>query len=450
MGPSLRHYTPDQVVEAAAALRLRLGSGLNSPPEVERLLTLRADDGSAWAHGLRSNGWYAHSSGAWTPRQPAPASFEGLAGLASLLRPGSPPLREGEVAALPNETLEPLSASLALLDWLHAGYESGRLSTSEMATFLDELVLLDSQGSLWAPGFQTRRWYQFVQSHWRLAKTPPGAGAGLQGRAPPPEAAAQALGRLEDASPRFPEPITLPWTPPPGYPERLACAHCGNPLLTGSETCPVCRLPAPLAPQHPDEAGAAAAFGPTTWSLSIVEGVARGRTFTVRGGEGIGRGPGNEIIVEDAKASAQHARIERVGNVLRVIDLGSTNGTALNGVTVTQPTSLKEGDRIRVGATVLEVRGPEPCSHCGAPITPGDSFCGECGTPGANVAAPAPGTSPAAAGLAIAPAPSPAYRGQPRSRRFTWSGVILGCLLVFGLLAGTALCLFAIFFLGQS
>jgi hypothetical protein len=123
MDPSLRRYTPDQVVEAASALRLRLASGLNVPPEAERLLTLRAEDGTAWAHGLRSGRWYSHATDAWTRRQPAPPSLEGLAGLASLLRPAPPPPREGEVAALPNEASEPLSASLALLDGLHAGYE---------------------------------------------------------------------------------------------------------------------------------------------------------------------------------------------------------------------------------------------------------------------------------------------------------------------------------------
>jgi hypothetical protein len=121
-----------------------------------------------------------------------------------------------------------------------------------------------------------------------------------------------------------PEPVTLPWTSPPGYPERLACAHCGNPLLTASETCPVCRLLAPLAPNDPDAAEATPASGPGKWSLSIVKGAAMGSSFTIRGGEGIGRGPGNEIILEDSRASAQHARIERVGSVLRVSDLGST------------------------------------------------------------------------------------------------------------------------------
>jgi FHA domain len=65
-------------------------------------------------------------------------------------------------------------------------------------------------------------------------------------------------------------------------------------------------------------------------------------------GATLGRGD-VEIQLEDPFASARHARISRQGHVLVIEDLGSTNGTYLNGEPLSGPQPLHTGDRIRVG-----------------------------------------------------------------------------------------------------
>jgi hypothetical protein len=65
-------------------------------------------------------------------------------------------------------------------------------------------------------------------------------------------------------------------------------------------------------------------------------------------GATLGRGE-VEIQLEDPFASARHARITRQGHVLVIEDLGSTNGTYLNGEPLSGPQPLHPGDRIRIG-----------------------------------------------------------------------------------------------------
>ena len=65
-------------------------------------------------------------------------------------------------------------------------------------------------------------------------------------------------------------------------------------------------------------------------------------------GATLGRGD-VEIRLEDPFASSRHARISREGPVVVIEDLGSTNGTYLNGELLTGPQPLHDGDRIRIG-----------------------------------------------------------------------------------------------------
>jgi len=67
-----------------------------------------------------------------------------------------------------------------------------------------------------------------------------------------------------------------------------------------------------------------------------------------------GRGSSNDIPLErDEYASARHARIEPRRDGVFVEDVGSTNGTYLNGVRVLEPTRLEPGDVVRIGETEL-------------------------------------------------------------------------------------------------
>lgn len=78
-------------------------------------------------------------------------------------------------------------------------------------------------------------------------------------------------------------------------------------------------------------------------------GLQRGSTFDLAGGAVLGRGQLAEIQLEDPFASSRHARIVWEGAVPVLEDLGSTNGTFLNGEPVAGPQPLHEGDRVRIG-----------------------------------------------------------------------------------------------------
>jgi hypothetical protein len=68
----------------------------------------------------------------------------------------------------------------------------------------------------------------------------------------------------------------------------------------------------------------------------------------------IGRGRQNDIaIATDEYASARHARFEPRQDGVWVQDLGSTNGTFLNGARLEHPRRLAQGDVVRIGETDL-------------------------------------------------------------------------------------------------
>ena len=69
----------------------------------------------------------------------------------------------------------------------------------------------------------------------------------------------------------------------------------------------------------------------------------------------IGRLPECDVVVDDAGASRQHARIVRTESGFVLTDLGSTNGTMVNGEQI-QEHVLEHGDRITIGETELEFR----------------------------------------------------------------------------------------------
>ena len=60
--------------------------------------------------------------------------------------------------------------------------------------------------------------------------------------------------------------------------------------------------------------------------------------------------------VDDAYASEFHVRIGVQDDSVVLNDLGSTNGTYVNGRRVTVPTTLQKGDAVQIGKTIIEVR----------------------------------------------------------------------------------------------
>lgn len=90
-------------------------------------------------------------------------------------------------------------------------------------------------------------------------------------------------------------------------------------------------------------------------SLRAVRGNDAGKSFPL--GEKptviMGRGAETDITIWDIRASRAHARIDRQGNAYRLSDLGSSNGTYVNGKKITSH-QLRAGDMIKIGASVLQ------------------------------------------------------------------------------------------------
>ena len=117
-----------------------------------------------------------------------------------------------------------------------------------------------------------------------------------------------------------------------------------------------------LAPSAAAAAGLASApSGPTTGRLVVLKSAAldEGTEWELDSAQvTIGRGGQNDIaIASDEYASARHARFEPRQDGVWVQDLGSTNGTYLNGMRLEHPKRLTNGDVVRVGETDLRFEG---------------------------------------------------------------------------------------------
>ncbi|HEY3322750.1 MAG TPA: FHA domain-containing protein [Planctomycetota bacterium] len=101
----------------------------------------------------------------------------------------------------------------------------------------------------------------------------------------------------------------------------------------------------------------------------------------------VGRASLNILQITDEKASRHHFRVEKDGERFKLVDLGSTNGTKLNGYKIQSPTYLRKGDVITLGKTTFAYDGP------GAAVAPPVST----DTPALSkpVTAPAPEAPPA-------------------------------------------------------
>jgi predicted component of type VI protein secretion system len=84
-----------------------------------------------------------------------------------------------------------------------------------------------------------------------------------------------------------------------------------------------------------------------------------GREHSLQAGATIGR-EGCEVNLMDPEVSRRHATIRDQGGSLAIEDLGSTNGTYVNGARISVVTLLKDGDEVRLGNTVWSIRATAP------------------------------------------------------------------------------------------
>lgn len=92
---------------------------------------------------------------------------------------------------------------------------------------------------------------------------------------------------------------------------------------------------------------------PEYFSLLMTSGPESGRVYSLAQPLiKIGRDLTNDIIIQDPEVSRFHARLRRTGGQYQIEDLGSTNGTRLNDVLVTEPALLENEDKVFLGTGV--------------------------------------------------------------------------------------------------
>lgn len=160
----------------------------------------------------------------------------------------------------------------------------------------------------------------------------------------------------------------------------MYCTHCGHALPEDARFCPQCGTAVPPAedagePLHGQDTttdaidpgvldGEAAVedlphLEPGTGLLVVVRGPNAGSRFLVdREGTSIGRHPDSHVFLDDVTVSRRHATVDRRGDDLVVRDLGSLNGTYVNGERV-EERRLETGDEVQIGRfKVLFVGAP--------------------------------------------------------------------------------------------
>jgi pilus assembly protein CpaF len=172
-----------------------------------------------------------------------------------------------------------------------------------------------------------------------------------------------------------------------------------------------------------------------TFQLVMRAGPNPGKAFTLSKNEiVIGRDVNADVVVNTAEVSRRHARLLLDAGVYIIEDLGSTNGTFINGQRLNSPMPLRSGDVIMLGEAATLVFESSQFDPNATMISPA----------GGQDAIPA-----SAAPLQVTPPPSPAYTGQvpdgpkpqtpspyappvPEKKRgglsWLWAGI--GCLVV--------------------
>jgi pSer/pThr/pTyr-binding forkhead associated (FHA) protein len=130
-------------------------------------------------------------------------------------------------------------------------------------------------------------------------------------------------------------------------------------------------------------------------TLVIREGEGEGTEFPLHAELVLGREQGSaDVVLTDPGISRRHAAVRAGAGRVTVEDLGSSNGTFVNGSRIRGEFELADGDEIQIGGTVLSVHGAD-----------------------AATALMAPGVDPTAAHPGPIPAPAPPRPAAPRGQR---------------------------------
>jgi pSer/pThr/pTyr-binding forkhead associated (FHA) protein len=106
----------------------------------------------------------------------------------------------------------------------------------------------------------------------------------------------------------------------------------------------------------PKSGGSESSPGDVRFGLRFISGKYQGGEYPLADGQEIliGRSSELDMVLVEEMVSRKHARIALADGVISIADLGSTNGTFVNGEKVDRGT-LKEGDRVLIGTNILKV-----------------------------------------------------------------------------------------------
>lgn len=150
-----------------------------------------------------------------------------------------------------------------------------------------------------------------------------------------------------------PAPLGVESVTPPPFVPVVPAAPVATPAGAASPA------PAPMAPPSPQPAPPVAASRPVERIAALIEIRSRNGqpwAFVFRGGlVRIGRGTDNEIVLPDDRVSRRHGQLTSRQGTLVYTDLGSSNGSQVNGAPVRE-IALGVGDVVRVGNSTLTIR----------------------------------------------------------------------------------------------
>lgn len=232
-----------------------------------------------------------------------------------------PAADEGGGVAVPLETDEASDAS-DRMGMPRPSYEKGSSSTDEVAVGGDDLISMDEIFS----GKQQSR----------PAETPAFGAGGV-----------------------LPAPFLKPAEPAPEPEQALELAETAHDDAPAFASSPASApAPSPVSSSPAPNSAAATGSGPVPFALIPIEGIPDAR-FDLPGGGVylLGRDKDAQVKILSTSVSRRHARIDATGHDHVLIDLGSANGTQVNGQSVArQP--LRDGDLIRMGKVILRYAGP--------------------------------------------------------------------------------------------
>lgn len=172
---------------------------------------------------------------------------------------------------------------------------------------------------------------------------------------------------------------------------------------------------------------------PNSFRLVIRRGPQPNQTYEIsKDVTTLGRDITNDIVINDRETSRHHLRLQRSTDTVTVEDLGSTNGTFVNGKRVSGLTTLQNGDMLGLGETVtlaFEIQrgqqpaaAPEPSLPSAGPLSPppleAPAADAAYGPPAAAFAGQPPVADPYMPPLGeAAPAPPNAYAEQPQMQQ---------------------------------